>query len=64
MHLFVVKFRNKMLNDSLHNGLIFSQQLYIDEDYLKMHFQKKKLFYYFITNYFLSAANRKKNFVN
>ena len=55
MHLFVVKFI-KMLNNSFLNGLIFSQQLYIDEYYFKMHFLKKILFYYFITNFFLSAA--------
>ena len=54
MHLFVVKFI-KMLNNSLLNGLIFSQQLYIDEYYFKMHFLKK-LFYFFIINVFLSAA--------
>ena len=49
MHLFVVKFRNKMLNDSLLNDLIFSQQLYIDEGYLKM---LLLFFFFFILFYY------------
>ena len=63
MHLFVVKFI-KILNNSFLNGLIFSQQLYIDEYYFKMHFLKKYCFTTLLQISFYRLQSEKKNFVN
>ena len=59
MHLFVVKF-TKMLNNSLLNGLIFSQQLYIDEYYFKMHFLKKIVLLLYYKCLFIGCKVKKR----